>query len=377
MRSGTQCRIGIARSVLAALLPIALSVPAFAQPVPGVPSGNPGNSYYPASPGRNAVGSAYGDSGAETPWQRRSPPYDNRRAGPSYGAGPNWLPGAAAVLGVLPTMRGGTSWPSWGQAPARSESGPSAPGYQAYPGSATPPSQPNRPWGDAGPSGANWQPQPAPEPSGEAVVMPPGGSTGSSARPPSRTSHPPSGKAVGGGHLVVYPPRKPPVPPTQPIADPPGHPQPAAPVVEVAAVISDAPPAAPAPSAAAAPPPEPPAPGNTAPPNPPTPATPPNPPASAPTQDAAAEPPAKPLQPMLQIGLPLSALVALAALLFPLRLLTRAWRRRSQRRTARVLLLGDPAASRMIHEQSGTQYPAIALRLRTKPPVATPRWTAA
>jgi hypothetical protein len=82
MRSRTQCRIAIARSVLAALLPIALSVPAFAQPVPGFPSGNPGNSYYPASPGRNAVGSAYGDSGAETPWQRRSPPYENRRGGP-------------------------------------------------------------------------------------------------------------------------------------------------------------------------------------------------------------------------------------------------------------------------------------------------------
>src|SRR5712671_4744674 len=113
MRSGTQCRIGIARSVFAALLPIALSVPAFAQPVSGVPSGNPGNSYYPASPGRNAVGSAYGDSGAETPWQRRSPPYENRRGGPSYGAGPNWLPGAAAVLGVLPTMTAACSLAGW------------------------------------------------------------------------------------------------------------------------------------------------------------------------------------------------------------------------------------------------------------------------
>jgi hypothetical protein len=377
MRSRTQCRIAIASSVLAALLPMALSVPAFAQPAPGFPSGNPANGYYPASPGRNAVGSTYSDSGAETPWQRRSPPYENRRGGPSYGAGPNWLPGAAGVLGVLPRMGGGTSWPSWEQVPARSEGTPSTSGYQPYPGWATPPSQPNRPLSDAGPSGANWQPQPAPEPSGEAVVMPPRGSTGSSARPPSRTSHPPSGKAAGGGHPVVYPPRKPPLPPTQPIADPPGHPQPAAPVVEVAAVISDAPPAAPPPSAAAAPPPEPPAPANTAPPNPPNPAAPPNPPASAPTQDAAAQPPVKPLQPMSQIGLPLSALVALAVLVFPLRLLTRAWRRRSRRRTARVLLLGDPAASRMISEQSGTQYPAIGLRLRTKPPVATPRWTAA
>jgi hypothetical protein len=377
MRSGTQRRTGIAPSVLAALLPIALSVPAFAQPVPGVPSGNPGNSYYSASAGRNAVGSAYGDSGAETPWQRRSPPYENRRGGPSYGAGPNWLPGVAGVLGVLPAMGGGTSWPSWEQVPARSEGSPSTSGYHPDPGWTTPPSQPNRPWSDAGPSGANWQPQPAPEPSGQAVVMPRGGSTGSSARPPSRTSQPPSGKAAGGGHPVVYPPRKPPVPPTQPIADPPGHPQPAAPVVEVAAVISDARPAAPPPSAAAAPPPEPPAPANTVPANPPNPPTPPNPPASAPTQDAAAQPPAKPLQPMLQIGLPLSALVALAALVFPSRLLTRARRRRSQRRTARVLLLGDPAASRMISEQSGTQYPAIALRLRTKPPVAIPRWTAA
>jgi hypothetical protein len=374
MRSGTQCRIGIARSVPAALLPIALSVPAFAQPVPGVPSGNPGNSYYPASPGRNAVGSAYGDSGAETPWQRRSPPYENRRGGPSYGAGPNWLAGAAAVLGVLPTMGGGTSWPSWGQVPARSESGPSAPGYQPYPGSATPPSQPNRPWGDAGPSGANWQPQPAPEPSGEAVVMPPGGSTGSSARPPSRTSHPPSGKAAGGGHPVVYPPRKPPVPPTQPIADPPGHPQPAAPVVEVAAVISDAPPAAP--------------PGN----------------GKTSTANATRALSGKPICNMGWRGFAGGCAAAswvgadaggfggvggfggFAGVVLAgaggsgggaAAALTRAWRRRSQRRTARVLLLGDPAASRMIHEQSGAQYPAIALRLRTKPPVATPRWTAA
>jgi hypothetical protein len=194
MRSRTQRRIGIARSVLAALLPIALSVPAFAQPVPGFPSGNPGNSYYPASPGRNAVGSAYGDSGAETPWQRRSPPYENRRGGPSYGAGPNWLPGAAGVLGVLSTMGGGTSWPSWEQVPARSEGSASTSDYQPYPGWATPPSQPNPPRSDAGPSGANWQPQPAPEPSGEAVVTPPRGSSGSSARPPSRTSHPPSAR---------------------------------------------------------------------------------------------------------------------------------------------------------------------------------------
>jgi hypothetical protein len=375
MRSGTQCRIGIARSVLAALLPIALSVPAFAQPVPGVPSGNPGNSYYPASPGRNAVGSAYGDSGAEAPWQRRSPPYENRRGGPRYGAGPNWLPGAAGVLGVLPMIGGGTSWPSWEQVPARPEGSPSAPGYQAYPGSATPPSQPNRPRSDAGPSGANWQPQPAPEPepepepSGEPVVTAPNNSASSSARtshPPS--SHLPSGKIAARSHPTMYPPRKPPVPPPQQI-EPPSNPQPAAPVAAAVAMITDTPPAVP--SAAAPPPPEPSAPANT------NPATPPNPPASAPTQDAAAQSPATPLQPMLQIGLPLSALVALAVLVVPLRLLTRAWRRRSQRRTARVLLLGDPAASRMISEQSGTEYPAIALRLRTKPPVATPRWTAA
>src|SRR5260370_142093 len=203
MGSRTQCRIAIAPSVLAALLPIALSVPAFAHPVPGFPSGNPGNSYYPASPARNAVGSAYSDSGAETPWQRRSRLYEKRRGGTSYGAGPNWLPGVAGVLGVLPTMRGGTSWPSWEQVLARSEGSPSTSGYQPYPGWATPPSQPNRPRSDAGPSGANWQPQPAPEPSGEAVVMPPAGSTGSSARPPSRTSHPPSRKAAGGGHPVA------------------------------------------------------------------------------------------------------------------------------------------------------------------------------
>src|SRR5260370_15552896 len=265
MRPRTQRRIGSAPSVLAALLPIALSVRAVARPVPGFPSGNPGNSYYPASPGRNAVGSAYGDSGAETPWQRRSPPYENRRGGPSYGAGPNWLPGAAGVLGVLPTIGGGTSWPSSEQVPARSEGSPSTSGYQPYPGWATPPSQPNRPRSDAGPSGANWQPQPAPEPSGEAVVMPPAGSTGSSARPPSRTSHPPSGNAASGGPPAVYPPRKPPVPLTQPIADPPGHPQPAAPVLEGAAVISDPPPPPPPPSTAPPRPPQPPAPSHTPP----------------------------------------------------------------------------------------------------------------
>jgi hypothetical protein len=371
MRSGTQCRIGIARSVLAALLPIALSVPAFAQPVPGVPSGNPGNSYYPASPGRNAVGSAYGDSGAETPWQRRSPPYENRRGGPSYGAGPNWLPGAAGVLGVLPMIGGGTSWPSWEQVPARPEGSPSAPGYQAYPGSATPPSQPNRPRSDAGPSGANWQPQPAPEPepSGEPVVTAPNNSASSSARtshPPS--SHLPSGKIAARSHPTMYPPRKPPVPPPQQI-EPPSNPQPAAPVAAAVAMITDAPPAVP--SAAAPPPPEPPAPANTAP------ATPPSPPPASPTQAPPAQPPAKPVWSVAQIGLPLSALVALALLVFPLRLLAKAWRRRSRQRVARVVLIGDPGASRMIPAQSGAEYPAIALRLRTIPPVAIPRWTAA
>ncbi len=349
MRSRTQCRIAIAPSVLAALLPIALSVPAFAHPVPGFPSGGPGtgNSYYPASPARNAVGSTYGDSGAETPWQRRSPPYENRRGGPSYGTGPNWLPGATGVLGVLPTIGGGTSWPGW----------------------ATPPSQPNRPWSDPGPSGPNWQPQPAPEPSGEPVVTAPNNSASSSAptsHPPS--SHLPSGKVPARSHPIMYSPRKPPVPPPQQI-EPPSNPQPAAPVAAAVAMITDAPPAVP--SAAAPPPPEPPAPANTAP------ATPPSPPPASPTQAPPAQPPAMPVWSVAQIGLPSSALVVLALLVFPLRLLAKAWRRRSRQRVARVVLIGDPGASRMIPAQSGAEYPAIALRLRTTPPVATPRWTAA
>jgi hypothetical protein len=78
-----------------------------------------------------------------------------------------------------------------------------------------------------------------------------------------------------------------------------------------------------------------------------------------------------------QIGLPLSALVALALLVFPLRLLTTVRRRRSRRHVARVVLVGDPGASRMIPAQAGTDYPAITLRLSAAPPVATPRWTAA
>jgi hypothetical protein len=369
MRSRTQCRIAIARSVLAALLPIALSVPAFAQPVPGVPSGNPGNSYYPASPGRNAVGSAYGDSAAETPWQRRSPQYETHSAGPGYGGRLNWLPGAMGVVGILPMLGGGTSWPSGEQVPAKSESGPSTPGYQAYPGSAPPQTQPGRPWGDPGPSSPNWQTQPGPEPSGEPLVTAPNTGAGSSARtshPPS--SHLPSGKIAARSHPTMYPPRKPPVPPPQQI-EPPSNPQPAAPVAAAVAMITDAPPAVP--SAAAPPPPEPPAPANTAP------ATPPSPPPASPTQAPPAQPPAKPVWSVAQIGLPLSALVALALLVFPLRLLAKAWRRRSRQRVARVVLIGDPGASRMIPAQSGAEYPAIALRLRTIPPVAIPRWTAA
>jgi hypothetical protein len=78
-----------------------------------------------------------------------------------------------------------------------------------------------------------------------------------------------------------------------------------------------------------------------------------------------------------QIGLPLSALVALALLVFPLCLLTKAWRRRSRQRIARVVLVVDPGASRMISAHACTDYPAITLRLSAAPPVATLRWTAA
>jgi hypothetical protein len=363
MRSRSQWRIGMARPFLAALLPMALSVPASAQPGPGMPFGNGGNSYYTASPGRNAVGSAYGERGAETSWQRLSPQYENHRGGPGYGGRPNWLPGATGLLGVLPMLGGGTSWPSAEQVPARSESAPSAPGYQPYPGSAPPRTQPSRPWSEASPSGPNWQTQPGPEPSGEPVVTAPNSSASSSIRPPTRTSHPSPGKVAGNRHPIIYPPRKPPVPTPQPI-DPPSNPQPAA----ALATIADAPPAVPS---AAAPPPEPPAPANTAP------ADPPNPPPSPPTQAAAPQLPAQPVSYVWQVGVPLSALVALALLVLPLRLLTNAWRRRSRRRVAGVVLVADPGASRMIPGQAGTDYPAIILRLSAAAPVATARWTAA
>jgi hypothetical protein len=208
MRSRSQCRIGMARPLLAALLPMALSVPASAQPVPGSPFGNAGNSYYTISPGRTAVGSTYGDSAAETPWQRRSPQYENRRGGPSYGGHLNWLPGATGVAGILPMLGRGNSWPSAGQAPARLEGAPSAPDYQAYPGSAPPQTQTGRPWSEASPSGPNWQTQLGPEPSGEPVITAPNNSASS----PARTSHPsssqpPSGKVAGRSHTMIYPAR--------------------------------------------------------------------------------------------------------------------------------------------------------------------------
>jgi hypothetical protein len=350
MRSRSQCRIGVAQPLLAALLPMALLVPASAQP---------GSSYYTGSPGRTAVGSGYGDGGAETPWQRRSPPYETRGGGPGYGGRPNWLPGAAGVLGVLPILGGGSAWPSGEQVPARSESAASAPGYQASPGSAPP------------------QTQPGQGPSAEPAVTAPHDSAGSSTRPPTRTSrppyshpppgHPPPGKVAGGSHAMIYPPRKPPVPPPQQI-EPPSNPEPAAPVDAVVATVTDAPSA---PPSAAVPPPKPLTPANTAP------ATPPSPPPTPPTQAVAAQPPAKPVWSVAQIGLPLSALVALALLVFPLRLLTKGWRRRSRRHVARVVLVGDPGASRMIPEQAGPGYPAMTLRLLATPPVVTPRWTAA
>ena len=374
MRSRSQWRTGMARPLLAALLPMALSVPASAQPTPGVPFGNAGSSYYTVSPGRNAAGTAYGDSGADTAWQRRSPHYENPKGGPGYGGRLNWLPGATGLLGVLPMLGGGnsspSSWPSWEQVPARSESPPSAPGYQAYPGSAPPQTQPGRPGSEATPSGPNWQTQPRPEPSGEAAITPPDSSASSSTRPPLRTNHPPSGKppsvkVVGTSHPVIYPPRKPRVPPLQQI-EPPSNPQPAAPVATAVAMIGDAPRAAPS---AVAPPPEPPAPAITAP------ATPPSPPPAPPTQAPPAKPSAKSVWSVSQIGLPLSALVALALLVFPLRILTKAWRRRSRQRVARVVLVGDPGASRMIPRQAGTDYAAIILRLSAAAPVA--RWTAA
>jgi hypothetical protein len=89
------------------------------------------------------------------------------------------------------------------------------------------------------------------------------------------------------------------------------------------------------------------------------------------------QPPAKPIWSVSQIGLPLSALVALALLVIPLRILTKVWRRRLRQRVARVVLVGDTGASRMIPRQAGTDYPAIILRLSAAPPVTTPRWTAA
>jgi hypothetical protein len=369
MRSRSQCRIGMARPLFAALLPMALSVPAPAQ------FSNTGNSYYPVSPGRNAVGSAYGDGGAETASQRRSPQYENHRSGPGYGGHLNWLPGATGLLGVLPMLGSGnaspSSWPSWEQIPARSESPPSVPGYQAYPGS-LPQTQPGRPGSGATPYAPNWQTQPRPEPSGEAAITPPDSSASSSTRPPLRTRHPPSGKppsvnVVGSSHPVIYPPRKPPVPPAQQI-EPPSSPQPAAPVAAAVAMIADAPPAAPI---AAAPPTEPPAPAITAP------ATPPSPPPAPPTKAPSAQRPAKPFWSVSQIGLPLSALVALALLVFPLRILTKVWRRRLRQRVARVVLVGDPGASLMTPRQAGTEYPAIILRVTAVAPVATMRWTAA
>jgi len=354
MRSRSQCRIGMAQPVFAALLPMALLVPASAQPVPGLPFGNGGSSYHPVYPGRTAAGNAYGDGRAETPWQRRSPPYETRGSGPGYGGRPNWLPGATGVLGALPMLGAGSAWPSGEQVPARSEG---APGYQAPPASAPP------------------QLQQGPEPSAEPAVTVPQDSAGSSTWPPTRTSrspyshppsgHRPSGKVAGGGHPMIYPPRKPPVPPPQQI-EPPSNAQPAAPLAAAVATVTDAPP-----SAAAPPPPEPPAPANTAP------TTPPSPSPAPPTQAAAPQPPAKPVWSVSQIGLPLSALVALALLAVPLHLLTMVWRRRSRRRVARIVLVRDPGASRMIPEQAGPGYPAITLRLSAAPLVATPRWTAA
>jgi hypothetical protein len=364
MRSRSQRRIGIARPLLAAVLPMALSAPAAAHSVPG------GSRYYAASHGRNAVGSAYGESAGETPWQRRDLPSENRGGPPSYGGRPKWLPGATGVLGILPVLGGGnsspSSWPSWEQVPARRESAPSAPGYSAYPGSAPPQTQASRPWGDPGPSGPNWQTQPGPEPSGEPVVTSPNSSTSSSARtshPPS--SHPPTGKVAGRSQPMIYPRRKPPVPPPQ-LIEPPVNPQPA---VVVAAVAADIPPAPP--SAAASPPPEPPPPATTAL------ANPPSPPPLAPTQATSVQSPARPVWSVAPIGLQVGAVVALALCVFPLRPLTKVWRRRSRQRVARVVLVGDRGASRMIPEQAGTGFPAITLHLSTTSPVATAHWTTA
>jgi hypothetical protein len=77
------------------------------------------------------------------------------------------------------------------------------------------------------------------------------------------------------------------------------------------------------------------------------------------------------------MGAPLSALVAFALLLFPLPLLTTMRRRRSRQRVARIVLVGDPGASRMFPEQATAGYPAVTLRLSAAPPVTTLRWTAA
>jgi len=360
MRYCSRRRAGFAQPLLVALFPIALVAPAAeAQRVPVTGYHSTGDGTSAASPWRNPGGGDAGNS-AGPPWHRRLPPYEGRRGAPGFGGGANWLPGAAGALGLLPALGGGNSWPSWEQMPVRSEGGPSAPDYRSYPGSASPsypPGQPDQP-------GPAWQPRPEPGVSPEADGTPASGNAGSPTRPPSRTGYPPGKVSVGGSSSsrpIVHPPRKPPAPPLQQVADTAAHQAPP----PAAGAVPDGPPAVPPATAAVAPPPEPPPVAST------TPQPPPDPP--PPVSTPPLQPPVRAALDVTSVIAPLSALLAVALLALPLRLLARALHRRWRRRTARVVLFGDRGTSRMVLDKAGSEPAAITLRLSTRPPVTTMR----
>ena len=96
---------------------------------------------------------------------------------------------------------------------------------------------------------------------------------------------------------------------------------------------------------------------------------PPSPPQQQPLPAPVVQPIVQPVGDVSRIDVPSSALLAIAFLILPLRLLSRVWRRRRLRRAARVVLFADYGTSRMIPKDPGNEYPAITLKLTSAPPV--------
>jgi hypothetical protein len=344
----------VVQPALATLLPIMLCSAAAASP--------PGSPLVLAQFRTGDTGSrGYGDGGAGMPWQQRRPYSSGREGGSGYGGRPGQgllTPGFGGPPGLFGFPSSASpSWPSGYGQPSASPPGEG--------GRQMPPPQQYYPTAPADtPSDASRQPVWQPPPHDTAQ---PGTVAERSGDGPPPRRHPP---------VTRRPPVRPHSIPVKPVTVAP-PPQLASPVPPAAppTVAKPAAPATPPPPPTAAAPSPPPSPAATtpSPPEPPAPvAVVPSLPPSQPGDHTDAPPPSPRLETVWPIGVAAAALAALA-LIF-----TTAWRRwrRNRQGRARLVLVKDAGAARMVAEDPAGSGPTIGLRLLSAAPVTSLRLTA-